>query len=169
MRRCRIAAPFRLCCIFTLSTLSTLAHSVDEAVIGTWRLISFAAQDVETGTLTRPWGDAPVGFLTYTPGGRMSAVLTAGQRLAESGSAEQRTQARAQLFMTQTAYAGTYTLTPDGVVHHVEVASFPDWVGRDQVRYASLDGDTLTIRTPPLPRFPDLRQQIFTLTWRRVE
>ena len=169
MRRSRIAALCRLFCIFAFSTLSTLAHSADETVIGTWRLISFAAQDVETGTVTRPWGDAPVGFLTYTRGGRMSAVLTAGQRQSESGSAEQRIQARAQLFATQTAYAGTYTLTSDGVVHHVEVASFPDWVGRDQVRYATLDGNTLTIKTPPLPRLPDLRMQIFTLIWRRVE
>ena len=169
MHRNRIDAMLRLFCIFAVSTLSTLAHSADEAVIGTWRLISFAAQDAETGTVTRPWGDAPVGFLTYTRGGRMSAVLTAGQRQAESGSAEQRIQARAQLFMTQTAYAGTYTLTPDGVVHHVEVASFPDWVGRDQVRYATLDGDTLTIKTPPLPRFPDLHMQVFTLIWRKAE
>lgn len=169
MRSSRIAVLLRLFCIFAFSTLSTLAHSADETVIGTWRLISFAAQDVETGTVTRPWGDAPVGFLTYTRGGRMSAVLTAGQRQSESGSAEQRIQARAQLFATQTAYAGTYTLTSDGVVHHVEVASFPDWVGRDQVRYATLDGDTLTIKTPPLPRLPDLRMQIFTLIWRRVE
>jgi hypothetical protein len=169
MRRGRISALLRLFWIFTFTTLGTLAHSADETLIGTWRLISFAAQDVETGTVTRPWGDAPAGFLTYTRGGRMSAVLTAEQRQAESGSAEQRMQARAKLFMTQTAYAGTYTLTPDGVVHHVEVASFPDWVGRDQVRYASLDGDTLTIKTPPLPRFPDLRMQVFTLTWRRVE
>jgi len=169
MRRSRITALLRLFFIFTFCTLSTLAHSADEAVIGTWRLISFAAQDVETGTVTRPWGDVPVGFLTYTRGGRMSAVLTAGQRQSESGPAEQRMQARAQLFMTQTAYAGTYALTPDGVVHHVEVASFPDWVGRDQVRYATLGGDTLTIKTPPLPRFPDLRMQIFTLIWRRVE
>jgi len=169
MRRSRIAGLLRLLCIFSFSTLSTLAHSLDETAVGTWRLISFAAQDVETGAVTRPWGDAPIGFLTYTRGGRMSAVLTAGQRQAESGSAEQRMQARAQLFMTQTAYAGTYTLTPDGVVHHVEVASFPDWVGRDQVRFATLDGDTLTIRTPPLPRFPDLRVQVFTLIWRRAE
>src|SRR5262249_22022842 len=169
MRRSRIAALCRLLFVFTFLTLSTAANSVDETVVGTWRLISFAAQDVETGTVTRPWGDAPVGFLTYTRGGRMSAVLTAGQRQTESGSADQRIQARAQLFATQTAYAGTYTLTPDGVVHHVEVASFPDWVGHDQVRYASVDGEMLTIKTPPLPRFPDLRLQVFTLTWRRVE
>jgi len=169
MRPSRIATLVRLFFVVTFATLSALARSADETVIGTWRLISFAAQDVETGGVTRPWGEAPIGFLTYTRGGRMSAVLTAGQRQAESGSAEQRMEARARLFMTQTAYAGSYTLTPDGVVHHVEVASFPDWVGRDQVRYASLDGDTLTIKTPPLPRFPDLRMQVFTLIWRRVE
>jgi hypothetical protein len=148
--------------------LSAMACAADASLIGTWRLTSFVAQDVENGAVTRPWGDKPAGFLAYTRGGRMSAVLTAEQREAESGSAEERMRNRAELYMTVTAYAGTYTLTPDGVVHHVEVASFPDWVGRDQVRYTSLEGDTLTIKTPPLPRLPDLRKQVFTLTWRRV-
>jgi Lipocalin-like domain len=96
-------------------------------------------------------------------------VLTVEQRHPESGSAEERIRSRAALYTTLTAYAGTYTLTPDGVIHHVEVASFPDWVGRDQVRYTMLDGDTLTIRTPPMPGFPDLRRQVFTLVWRRTE
>jgi hypothetical protein len=153
----------------TLSALSATARAADQGLVGTWRLISFVAQDVGDGTVTRPWGDNPAGFLTYTSGGRMSAVLTAEQRHPESGSAEERIRSRAALYMTLTAYAGTYTLTPDGVIHHVEVASFPDWVGRDQVRYTTLDGDTLTIRTPPLPRFPDLRGQVFTLVWRRTE
>jgi Lipocalin-like domain len=144
------------------------AHAADQRLVGTWRLISFATEDVGTGAVAKPWGEGPTGFLTYTPGGRMSAVLTAEGRKSESGGRSAMPD-RAELFMTMAAYAGTYTLTPDGVVHHVEVASFPEWVGGDQVRYATLEGETLTIKTPPLPRFPDGRKQIFTLIWRRIE
>jgi lipocalin-like protein len=150
------------------SWAGSAAHAADQRVIGTWRLISFATEDAETGAVAKPWGERPTGFLTYTPGGRMSAVLTADGRKPEADG-RGAMPGRAELFMTMAAYAGTYTLTADGVVHHVEVASFPEWVGGAQVRYATLEGETLTIKTPPLPRFPDGRKQIFTLIWRRVE
>jgi hypothetical protein len=50
------------------------------------------------------------------------------------------------------AYYGTYTLDLSrGVVtHHVQGALFPNWVGGDQVRHFRLDGDRLTITTPPI-------------------
>lgn len=130
------------------SCIAREAHGADQSLTGTWRLITFSARDVENGAVTKPWGERPTGLLSYSPGGQMSAVLTAEDRQPESGSADDRMRDRARLYTTLAAYAGTYTLTADGVVHHVEVASFPDWVGRDQVRYTSLDGDTLTITTP---------------------
>ena len=50
------------------------------------------------------------------------------------------------------AYYGTYTVDwPRGVItHHVQGALFPNWIGGDQVRTFRLDGDRLTITTPPI-------------------
>ena len=67
------------------------------------------------------------------------------------------------------AYAGTYTLTDTGVVHHVEVASIESWVGTDPVRFTKLEGDTLPIKAPPLPAPPDGKLRVNTLVRHRIE
>ena len=36
------------------------------------------------------------------------------------------------------------------VVHHVEGASHPDWIGTDQKRYFELSGNRVVISTPPM-------------------
>ena len=64
------------------------------------------------------------------------------------------------------AYFGTYEVAPDGrsVVHHVEGALNPAWVGGDQVRQLRFDGDRLVLSA-------DVRKsgQVVThvLTWER--
>jgi hypothetical protein len=49
------------------------------------------------------------------------------------------------------AYHETFVLDSSrGIVtHRVEGSLFPNWIGRDQVRYFRLDGNRLTISTPP--------------------
>jgi hypothetical protein len=36
------------------------------------------------------------------------------------------------------------------VVHHIEVCSYPNWIGDAQERFATLDGDLLTLSTKPM-------------------
>jgi hypothetical protein len=74
---------------------------------------------------------------------------------------------RAQAFSTMTASAGTYTFSGDKVVHHVEVASLPNWVGTDQERVVKIQGDRVTLATPPLSRGGVM--QTLELTWERVK
>jgi Lipocalin-like domain len=38
----------------------------------------------------------------------------------------------------------------DTVIHHIEVCSYPNWIGNAQVRYANLDGDVLVLSTKPM-------------------
>ncbi len=57
---------------------------------------------------------------------------------------------RAAAFATLVAYTGTYTLTGNRVIHHVEAAWMQNYVKTDQVRFiVKLQGDRLTLRTPP--------------------
>jgi hypothetical protein len=35
------------------------------------------------------------------------------------------------------------------VIHHIEVCSYPNWIGNAQVRFAKLDGDVLVLSTNP--------------------
>jgi hypothetical protein len=52
------------------------------------------------------------------------------------------------------------------VVHHVEVSLTPDWAGGDQVRHYKLEGNRLTLTTPPT-LFGGV-EQVTTLVWERL-
>jgi hypothetical protein len=96
-------------------------------------------------------GLKPTGFITYTPEGRMSVVITTESRkpLSVSDFVSAPAEEQAEAFATMIAYAGRYTFTGDKVIHHVEASWMPNQVGTDLVRSAKLQGDRLILRTPP--------------------
>ena len=143
-----------------------LSHAADLSVVGAWSLLSFAREDSVSGETTRPWGEHPLGYLMYLPGGHMSAVLTAEGRKPASPTDEKQA---APLFWNMSSYAGTYTVEGNTVVHHVEVAWLPGWVGRDQPRKAVLEGDRLTIRTQPIRDTFAGKDYVYVLVWQRAE
>ena len=126
--------------------------------------------DQSTGKGKDLWGKGPIGFLTYTPEGRMSAVISAASRNISTENANQApSEEQAMLFRTSVAYAGTYSLTDTGVIHHVEVASDPTWTGKDQVRFVRFEGKRLIVTGPPLQTVSDPNPQVLQLVWERVE
>lgn len=139
--------------------------------VGVWRLVSYSTQDPDTNEVFYPFGTDATGYLVYTAGGHMSANLQAGER--PRFSAGNRINApeleRARAFSSSTTYAGRFTWQGNRVIHHVEVSSNPDWVGGDQLRFPRVEGDRLTITTPPLPTRPDGKLRVSTLVWERVE
>ena len=146
------------------------ASAADINIVGTWRLLSWVAQDQESGALVDVFGANPTGYLIYTPGGRVTVNLTAEGRKPLSGDRfSSPVEERALAFSTSIAYSGTYTVKGDAVTHRVEVASFPNWVGTEQVRFVLVDGDKLTMKTPPIAGPPDGRQKVMTLVLKRLE
>jgi hypothetical protein len=142
------------------------AYADDVHVLGAWKLLSFAREDTVSGEVIRPWGEAPSGYLMYLPDGHMSAVLTAEGRKAAAPGDEKHV---AQLYSNMAAYAGTYTVHDDTVVHHVEVAWLPGWVGSDQPRQLKLEGETLTIRTQPIRNTADGKDYVYILVFLRAK
>lgn len=140
----------------------------NDSIVGVWKVISYVSRDEETGVETKPWGENPQGLLMYTADGYMG-VGTADGRAAPTGAGEKLTEERAKLFASMTAYAGRYTVESDRVIHHVEVAQNPAWVGTDQVRYVTFEGDTIRIRTPAIVSTVDGRRRTFTLHFRRAK
>lgn len=142
------------------------AYGADLSVLGAWKLLSFTREDAVSGETTRPWGENPLGYLMYLPDGHMSAVLTSEGRKSVPPTDEKQV---AQLFSNMSAYAGTYTVEGDTVVHHVEVAWLPNWVGSDQPRQAKLEGDTLAIRTQPIRNRLEGKDYVYILVWKRAQ
>jgi hypothetical protein len=73
------------------------------------------------------------------------------------------------LFRSSFAYAGAYSLTSTGVIHHVEVASDPTWIGKDQIRLVRYAEDKLIITGPPLATVSDPHPKVLELVWKRIE
>ena len=64
------------------------------------------------------------------------------------------------------AYCGTYEVHDDTVIHFVKSSLAPNWIGQEQHRQVVLDGDTVTLSTPPTS--VGGQQQVATLVWQRV-
>ena len=109
------------------------------------------------------WSD-PVGFLTYTADGRVTALISYGGRKSLSVGASPEEQAEA--FKTFLAYAGRYTLSGDKVTHHIEISSIQNYVNKDLVRSVKFQGDQIILVTPPTP--VNGKIQTVELIWQRL-
>ena len=106
----------------------------------------------------------------YDAGGNMSAHVMRDDRPAFNADDPGRGtdgEVRAA-FDGHTSYFGTYTLDPGKhtVAHHVLGASYPNWIGRDQLRHFKFNGSLLLLSSPPLKSGGESLE--YTLTWERV-
>ena len=66
------------------------------------------------------------------------------------------------------AYAGSYTLDDEKVVHHLDASWNQTWTGTDQVRFYKRDGNTLTISGAPAPDPYTGRQVIHRIVFQKA-
>ena len=135
----------------------------NDQLVGTWKLVS-ASSATSAGELSQPYGPSPVGFLTYTHDGRVTALISYGGRKPLSVGAQAEEQAEA--FKTFLAYAGSFTLNGDKVTHRIEASSIQNYVDRDLVRSVKFQGNQITLVTPPTPVNGKL--QTIELIWQRL-
>lgn len=140
-------------------------------ILGSWRLVYWHAVSERHGTVTavaHPMGEDALGLLHYGADGRMSVLIAAANRPPFAtddflgGSDEERAAALRGFI----AYAGSYELGDGFVTHRLEVSSFPNWVGTDQVRFTRLDGDRLVLSTSPILTSGRTRRS--ELAWSRL-
>jgi hypothetical protein len=134
-----------------------------DRIAGTWRLVSVVYQDVATGERLLPLGEHPVGYQLATPAGRWIAIVNGEGRKPPANEAE-----RSAALLSMIAYTGRWRVEGDSVVTRVEAAWQPAWVGTDQIRQFTFDGDRLVLASPPQPH-PNLLGKIVRLfvTWER--
>ena len=124
---------------------------------GSWRLESFSIQ--EPSGKVRPWGRNTHGMLIYSADGYMSVSINRDNEKKSGNEAK-------DLFDSILFYSGTYSTDSeqcDLIRHKVTNASNPDRIGRDMIRYANLDGDLLTLKSP-VEAFGQA-----TLVWRKIK
>ena len=131
--------------------------------------MSFEAS-TSSGEARYPLGQNVVGQLIYDVRGNMSGhVIRVDRSAFASNDPGSGTDAEVRVaFEGHFSYFGTYTIDPSArtVTHHVHGASYPNWMGHDQIRYYRVDGSHLVLSTPPiLDRGESLE---YTLTWERI-
>lgn len=113
-----------------------------EQLIGVWKLKSFAFEFQDTGENGPVLGHSPPGYLVLLPGRRMMALITAADRKTPRTDAE-----KAAAFQAMYAYSGSYRVEKDQWITAVDVAWNQAWVGTEQARSFTLEGDRLTVST----------------------
>jgi Lipocalin-like domain len=143
-------------------------HATVANFVGTWRLVDYSLIH-DDGVIEKPWGIDVRGYLLYSAEGYMSGNLGPARYrrgvIERIGSDRPERPRRNRRYI---AYTGRFTVQGDTITHHVEASLFPLWVGRDEVRYYSFEGDKLTLRTGPLK---SRHHHTITaqLTWQRVK
>jgi hypothetical protein len=120
-------------------------------ILGVWRLQAFESQ--RDGQPVRyPFGREAVGVLVYSADGTMSGqLMRPGRPAFASATITGGTDAELRAAATgYVAYAGTFEVDEARglVLHRVIMSLFPNLIGTVQERHATLNGETLALRTP---------------------
>ena len=142
-----------------------MSNEIVSQFVGAWSLASWSSV-TSGGETLHPMGAKPRGRIIYDAGGRMAVQIGDADRAPLSGAAPDA-ELRAA-FDGYLAYFGAFTVDTERgvVVHHLEMSLNPNWIGVDQVRHFDLEGDRLTLRTPPMV-FRGV-EQVSTLIWERL-
>lgn len=128
------------------------ANDARAPFIGSWALVSVENRGAD-GTVEHPFGKSPQGRITYTADGLLSAHVMRADRAAFAGQSLYSGDAseKAAAYDSYIAYYGSFNVDPVAktVTHRITGSLFPNWSGSEQTRFYAIDGDTLTLSTPP--------------------
>ena len=136
-------------------------------LIGAWRLVAYEGHTGDN--VLYPLGEDAAGYIMYTHDGYMSVSMMAAGRTNFAGGdmfagTDEEKIAAAGSYVS---YCGKYEYLGDRVIHKIEAAFFPNRVGTEQTRFVHLEGDTLTLTTPPMVLAGETRKG--RIVWQRAE
>ena len=137
-----------------------------QSILGTWYLAEAFAIDREGHRLYAVYGDRPSGVIHYGADGRMMALIAhAGRPPLDGDRQAAPAEQRAAAYKTSIAYAGRYELDGDWVHHHVDISTYPNWVGHTLRRQLKLvDGKVVLLTAPQMQ---DGRETVIQLVWQQ--
>lgn len=151
----------------TGTALATDGASVADRIAGSWSLVSLNVQQGDNRIAV--FGNNPRGIQIMTPEGRFAVLTTRSELpLYASNNRMQGTdeEYRAISQGANAAY-GRYTIDEAAgtITFHVEVSTFPNWEGQDQVRAFTLEGDEWRYLNPS----PAVGEGLVHVVWRRLD
>lgn len=122
-------------------------------ITGTWLLERFLIESPQKDQ--RDWGTNVHGLLIYSPSGHMSVSIN--KNVENKSDIEVQNNFDSILF-----YSGTFSVDGEVIKHQVTQASNPNRIGKEQIRFAKLENNLLTLTSP---------EESFgraILTWRKI-
>lgn len=137
-------------------------------MVGSWKMISWTYEVLETGEVHDAFGEDPKGYIHYLPDGRMMVLVLKADRPAPA-SLVPTAEERLALYDTMFAYAGTYTVERDRVIHHIDMSWNCAWEGTDQIRLLKIEGNRLIYTGVPAKNPMDGRDCVHRVRFEKVE
>ncbi len=156
--------------IAVLATGVCRAQDLASSLIGTWRLISDKVE-YSDGSVADLYGSSPLRIISDEATGHMSVHLVKAD-LPKCGTIDRRKcpdMPARMAFDNYVGYWGRYEVTPSEkmVIHYVQGASWPDFIGTSQKRFIEIAGKRFTITTPR--RKIGGVENVGVLVWERIE
>jgi len=154
----------KLLILATSAGLMAQTAQVRDRFIGTWKLLSCELK-AGNGNLSYPYGEQPVGRISYDKAGRMSALLMRPGRPAtynRDSLGQLSPQDMREVLRGFTAYYGTFDVeeSTKTVIHHVKASIYPSNVGTDLKRTYDFTENRLILTAV-------IGQGVMQLVWER--
>jgi hypothetical protein len=153
----------------TLSALAFAApaHAQDNSgIVGVWRFVSQTLTEVQSGKVTKFYGERPGGFSWYSKGGRAIFILVGENR--QKPSSPVKDEEKIKLLTSMAAASGTYRIEGDKIIASYDTSWDERWTGTTQTRNFKIQGNTLTLTSAPAKNAEGV-ESFFTVVLERVE
>ena len=140
-----------------------------DEVFGAWKITECESRFLDGQIGEHPVGADASGLILYSPDGYMSLEIMAQKRVPFSAqdpfaaSEEEHLQA----YRSHLSYSGTFDVKDDRIIHHIELSSYPNFIGKNIERFVRCEGDCLYQTTEPF--FMHGQSQIIHLVLKRVQ
>lgn len=146
------------------------ANSIQQAILGTWKLVSYVREELPSGAKSDVMGAHPSGYINYGRDGRMMVIIVGSDRKKPAGTVPTPDEAEA-LITSMLAYAGTYTIDDQAktVTHHIDISWDQSRTGTDHVRTYELEGNRIKFTTEASTDPATGKKTVRTLVWEKLK
>ncbi len=147
------------------------SHMAQQQFVGTYRLVSSQLVSEDGQTTLEPLGENGQGLLIFDQHGKLSAHLmnpdrpnfASNQMFVGTDSEVQ------QAYKGYIAFWGDYTVDAEQRVmsYDVQGSLYPNYIGHNEKRFYTFDGDRLTLKTTPMTLEGE-KKFVGVLVWERL-
>ncbi len=138
-----------------------------ELLVGNWKMISWMVEDLISGEKSPALGESPSGYISYSGDGRVMVLILRSDRTKPAGLVPTDAE-KVVLYDSMFAYAGSYSVDDEKVLHHIDMSWNEAWTGTTQIRFLKMAGDELTYISAPARNPMNGRDCVHTVVFRRA-